>query len=223
MKVLKIEMIHDVVCSWCPIGYANLKQALHNLEVEADFHFLPYELNPDMGIHGEGVDEYLRRRYQWSELKLLNYREHLLSVAEQAGVSIDFANRTHYYNSYKAHRLIHWCEGYNRQKAFNELLIDAYFKQGLNISKTQVLLGLVEKLGLDRSQAEHALISDEIQQQLSLKMKRVQRLELSSVPAFIFEQSTLVTGSNSVEYFEQIIMSLANDEHNALTTQENSQ
>jgi len=208
MKTLKIEMIHDVVCSWCPIGYASLQQALRNLGIEADIYFLPSELNPNMGPMGESIEEHLRRRNQWSQSKLQDYRAHLLAVAEQAGVCIDFSKRTHYFNSNKAHRLIHWSEGYNRQRAMNELLIDAYFKRGLDISNTQVLLDLAEQLGLDRSLAEHALVSNEINQQLLLKKKRVQQFEITSLPAFILNDCTLVTGSHSVEYFEQAILSL---------------
>ena len=79
-------MVHDVVCSWCLIGYANLKQALRNLDMEADICFLPYELNPEMGPKGEGIDDHLARRYQWTRSKLGEYRKHLLAVAKQAGV-----------------------------------------------------------------------------------------------------------------------------------------
>ena len=217
MKTLKIEMVHDVVCSWCPIGYANLKQALRNLDIEADIHFLPSELNPDMGPKGEDIDAHLERRYQWTQSKRKDYRKHLLAVAKQAGVCIDFSKRTHYYNSNKAHRLMHWCEGYDRQQAMNELLIDAYFKRGLDISNTQVLLDLVEQLGLDRSLAAQALTSNEVNQQLLLKQKRVQKLGLTSVPAFIFNEHALVSGSNSVEYFEQAILDLTKTVQPSLT------
>jgi len=208
MKKLKIEMMHDVVCSWCPIGYANLKQALKNLAIEANFNFLPFELNPDMGKEGEGIDEHLGRRYGWSEDRRKGYRQHLLGVAGQAGVTMDFSKRTHYYNTNKAHRLIHWCEGFNKQQAMNELLMTAYFKQGLDINNTQILLNLVEQLGLDRSRAQQALETDETKQQLLVKKQRVQDTEVTSVPAFIFNNRTLVTGSNSVEYFEQAVMAI---------------
>ncbi len=218
MKTLTIEMVHDVVCSWCPIGYANLQQALHNLDIEADIHFLPYELNSDMKPKGEAIDDHLERRYQWSQVKRREYRKHLLVVAKEAGVSMDFSKRTHYYNTNKAHRLMHWCEGYNRQQAMNELLIDAYFKRGLDISNTQVLLDLVEQLGLDRSQAEQALISDELTQQLLPKQERVQALGLTSVPAFILNEHTLISGSNSVEYFEQAILDLTKTIQPSLNT-----
>ncbi|BBB30004.1 DsbA family oxidoreductase [Neptunomonas japonica] len=208
MKTLKIEMIHDVVCSWCPIGYANLQQALRNLDVDAEIHFLPHELNPDMGAKGESIDAHLSRRYQWNQSTLGDYRVNLLAVAKQAGVCIDFSKRSHYYNSNKAHRLIHWCEGYNKQQAMNNLLIDAYFKRGLDISNTQVLLDFAEQLGLDREEGELALMSDDTTQQLQLKKQRVLQQGVTGVPAYIFNGSNLITGSNSVEYFEQVIRGL---------------
>ncbi len=207
MNKLKIEMIHDVVCSWCPIGYANLKQALKNLAIDAECYFLPFELNPGMEVQGEDINDHLAQRYGWSESKRRDYRQNLLAVAEQAGVAMDFSKRTHYYNTNQAHRLIHWCEGFDKQQAMNELLIDAYFKQGLDINNSQVLLNLVEQLGLDRSQAEVALNSAATKQQLAIKKQRVQQADITSVPAFIFNNRTLVTGSNSVEYFEQALSS----------------
>lgn len=210
MNKLKIEMIHDAVCSWCPIGYANIKQALKNLEIDAEFYFLPFELNPEMEVQGEDINDHLAQRYGWSESKRRDYRQNLLAVAEQAGVAMDFSKRTHYYNTHQAHRLIHWCEGFDKQQAMNELLIDAYFKQGLDINNSQVLLNLVEQLGLDRSQAEVALNSDATKQQLAIKKQRVQQAEITSVPAFIFNNRTLVTGSNSVEYFEQALTTINN-------------
>jgi len=205
MIPLKIEMIHDVVCSWCPIGYYNLKQALRNLNTEAEIHFLPRELNPDMRPEGEEIDAHLARRYQWSQSKLRGYRSHLLEVSKQAGVDIDFSRRTHYYNSNKAHRLMHWAERENKQEPMNELLIDAYFKRGLDINNTAILLDLAEQIGLDRQSAEKALTSETVYRQLVNKQRRVDALGVSSIPAFIFNESDLVSGSNSVEYFESKI------------------
>lgn len=208
MNTLKIEMIHDVVCSWCPIGYANLKQALRNLNIKADFYFLPFELNPEMSEQGEDISQHLERRYGWSERKRKEYRKQLLSAADQAGVVMDFSKRAYYYNTQKAHQLLHWSEEVNKQELMNELLITAYFEHGLDVNNTQVLLDLIEKLGLDRSQAELVLDSSEAKQQLMLKKRRVQQSGITSVPAFIFNNRTLLTGSNTVEYFEQALTKL---------------
>ena len=68
MKTLKIEMIHDVVCSWCHIGYHNISKALDNLlhRVSVDFHYLPFQLNPELDHQGVDITEHLCQRNQWS-------------------------------------------------------------------------------------------------------------------------------------------------------------
>ncbi|TDR20688.1 DsbA family oxidoreductase [Marinicella litoralis] len=208
MKTLKIEMIHDIVCSWCPLGYSHMINALQRLNITADFHFLPYELNPDLSETGEAIDRFFERRHQWDQSQLLNYQENLTAVASAAGVTIDFTKRTHYYNSAKAHQLMHWAESYNRQQELNELLIDTNFKHGLDIGNPLILLDLVEQLGLDSSKAKQVLYSGAVDKQLLLKKQRVQELALQSIPAFIVNEGTLISGSNSVNYFEQVLRSI---------------
>jgi predicted DsbA family dithiol-disulfide isomerase len=185
-----------------------MKEALHRLNIKADFHFLPYELNPDMSEQGEPIHRFFERRHQWDQSKLLNYQENVTAVAASAGVSIDFTKRTHYYNSGKAHQLMHWAEGYGRQQELNELLIDAYFKHGLDIGDPLILLGLAEQLGLDSSKTKQVLYSSVVDEQLLLKKQRIQRLAVQSIPAFIINESTLISGSKSVNDFEQDLRSI---------------
>ena len=203
MKQVKVEMIHDLVCSWCPIGYSNLKQALNNLNVKADWYFLPFELNPDMPPEGERINDHLARHYHWSEKKLIEYRVHLLGVANEAGVKMDFSKRTHYYNSHKAHLLMHWSESINQQQTMKERLMKAYFEQGLDIGRMENLLNLVKDLGLDSISAKTFMESKEAEQTLMAKQERVAKIGLSSVPAFIINDNVLITGSNSVSIFEE--------------------
>ena len=203
MKQVKIEMIHDLICSWCPIGYTNLKQALNNLNVKADWYFLPFELNPDMPSEGERINDHLARHYHWSETKLRKYRSHLLAVANEAGVKMDFSKRTHYYNSHKAHLLMHWSESINQQQTMKDRLMKAYFEQGLDIGRTKILLNIVKDLGLDTISAKTFMESKEAEQTMMAKQERVAKIGLSSVPAFIINEHILITGSNSVDIFEE--------------------
>lgn len=115
MKTLKIEMVHDVVCSWCPIGYSNIQKAIDNLGIEVDFHFLPFELNPKMPCEGEEIASYFKRIQGWNSATLLDYQTTLVKTAKNAGVNIDFSKRTHYYNTKNAHKLIHLAEQFNKQ------------------------------------------------------------------------------------------------------------
>ena len=47
---LRIDIVSDVVCPWCIIGFKQLQRALAELgdEVEVDLHWHPFELNPQM-------------------------------------------------------------------------------------------------------------------------------------------------------------------------------
>lgn len=121
---------------------------------------------------------------------------------------MDFSKRTHYYNTHKAHLLLHVSEASNNQQAMNDKLIDAYFKRGLNISDTQALIDLSSEIGLDRDQVEQALLSIEHTTQLEPKKQRVERLKLISVPAIIFNDNRVVASPNAVKYYEQVIINL---------------
>ncbi len=207
---MKIEIVHDMVCSWCPIGYNNLKQALARLEgvIEARISFLPFQLSPDMSERGEEIIPHLMRRMHWSKDQVLEYRRNLLAKGEQAGMQFDFSKRTHYYNTRKAHCLMHWAEKFDKQVAFNEALIEAYFRQGRNIGDDECLLDLCEAIGLDRNDSAWALRSGLLGQEISHKLIRVDRLNIMSIPAFIFDEIHFVSGSNSPLFFENYLMGL---------------
>jgi len=210
-KKLKIEMIHDIVCSWCPIGYNNIMSAIKKSNIDVEFHFLPYELNPFMGEQGESIVSYFSRQMNWNERKLHDYQQSLVTTASKAGVIIDFSKRTHYYSTRSAHLLMHWAAQFNKQLALNECLINAYFKNGQDISNLTILLNIAEELGFDRQKTKTALTSKQLNQELDEKVSRVKVLNLSSIPAFIINETTLISGSNSVGYFEGILSEFSNE------------
>jgi predicted DsbA family dithiol-disulfide isomerase len=175
------------------------------LGIEADIHFLPFELNPNMPKEGETIDYYFKRRQGWLAENLQDYQDSLVKTASDAGVTIDFFKRTHYYNTRKAHKLMHWAEQFNKQTAVNESLIDAYFKHGLDISDTDVILDIVEELGMDRVATQNALTSKQLAQALEKKIKRQQGFKVDSIPAFILNEDTLIAGSNSVKFLENTL------------------
>lgn len=206
---LQITMVHDIVCSWCPIGYNNIKTAIENLKFEVEFNFIPFQLNPNLDENGELISSYFKRQFGWNEVKLHSYQHSLVKTAANAGISIDFSQRTHYYNTHNAHLLMHWAERFNKQKRLNERLIKAYFNDGLDISNLTVLLNIAETVGLDRKQANIALTSSafnkELNQELTKKIQRYQAFNISNIPSFIINYNELISGSNSVDYFEKVL------------------
>jgi len=200
---IKIEQIHDVVCSWCPIGYSNIKAALKQFDkkIEVEFKFLPYELNPQMPKEGESVEVHLKRRNNWNTEELLRYRENLLETATQAGLTYDFGKRTHYWNTAKAHTLIHFAEKFDKQEQVNRVLIQQYFAEGLNVDDTESLANIASSVGLNRDDVIAAFTSPAIAAEMLEKQARVNSFNVRSVPTFIINGKESARGANSVEFF----------------------
>ena len=81
-------MNHDVVCSWCHIGYQNINRALERLsnEVSAEIHYLPFRLNPDMGTLGVDITKHLCQRNQWSIAEVMAYWKSWFAAQDSPGL-----------------------------------------------------------------------------------------------------------------------------------------
>ncbi|GAA3929193.1 DsbA family oxidoreductase [Litoribacillus peritrichatus] len=215
MKTIQVEMIHDITCSWCPIGYRNFVTAVENVreklaerDTQVSIRFLPFQLNPGMSDAGEKIETHLMERYQWSHQQLMDYRKRLIGVAEETGLTYDFSKRTHYYNTEKAHRLMHFAEAQGKQVALHEALIDAYFTEGVNVSDANQLVTLAEAVGLNTEGLMDELNAQARSNALKAKYQRVGRQSVKSVPAFIIDGNQFISGSNSVVFFERYLSEL---------------
>lgn len=195
---LKVEMVYDMVCSWCPIGFRNIQAAIKALNIEVEFRFLPFELNPNMSDDGQLISDYFEQQFRWNDNRLKQYQTNLVATAKNAGVCIDFSKRRYYFNTCKAHKLMHWVQGFNKQIEFNESLIKAYFELGLDISQTDVLLQIIKDVGLDPHSALLALKDPQVEQALIDKTRDYIAFNITSIPTFILDGSYLLQGSSSV-------------------------
>lgn len=191
---LKIEMIDDIVCSYCPIGCNNINAAINNLKIDVDFLLLPFELNSNMTETSDLIARYFSRRKGWNEDKLPDYQKSLVTTATIAGVNVGFSKRPHYHPTRNAHLLMHRAEQLNKQTQLNERLIKAYFKEDQDISNLIVLLNIAQVLDLDRLKANAALISTELSYELNKKTARYKTFKFSSIPALILNENALISG-----------------------------
>lgn len=210
MVKITIEAIHDLVCSWCPIGRSNLKAALKILDkqIEVEIKYLPFELNPDMPPEGETIETHLMQRNGWTKQQFMDYRTDLIGVTKEAGLVYDFSKRTHYYNTAKAHRLVHFAQAFKKQDAVVDALTEQYFTQGVNLSEDKNLLDIATSVGLDREQVERALSKTgivDVSENIQHKYDRVREFAVGSVPAFIVNGTEFVQGVNSVDFFVQYL------------------
>ena len=161
-----------------------------------------------MPKEGESIEDHLKRRNNWSTEELLRYRNNLVETAIQAGLTYDFTKRTHYWNTAKAHTLIHFAEKFDKQEQVNRVLIQQYFTEGLNVDDAESLANIASSVGLNRDDVIAALTSPEIAAEMAEKQARVHNFNVRSVPTFIINDIELVPGANSVEFFVQYFSDL---------------
>ncbi|MBS0580089.1 MAG: DsbA family oxidoreductase [Proteobacteria bacterium] len=210
---LKIDFVSDVSCPWCVIGLRSLEAALSKIgdAVAADIHFQPFELNPDMAPEGEDVGEHIARKYGSSAAQVTQNQEMIRTRGADLGFDFRFAKRGRIYNTFDAHRLLHWAEGSGRQKALKEALFAAYFTEGRDPSSREVLAEVAGKVGLDAERARQILASGEYADEVRAREQLYLRSGIHAVPAVILNERYLVQGGQPVEVFERAIRKAVED------------
>ncbi|MGV8943000.1 DsbA family oxidoreductase [Thermomonas sp.] len=210
---LRIDFVSDIVCPWCAIGLASLEQALQRVagDVLAEIHFQPFELNPQMSAEGEDITEHLQKKYGLSEAQMTENREHIHARGAELGFTFGKDARTRTYNTFDAHRLLHWAamQGAGKQAALKHALLGAYFTDGRNVSDHATLLDIVRAVGLPAERAQQILGSEEFANDVRMDEARYQRSGISSVPAVIINQRHLISGGQPVEVFERALRQIA--------------
>ncbi len=208
---LKIEFVSDVVCPWCAIGLASLEQALATLgdEVKTEITFRPFELNPQMVPEGEDIDEHLVKKYGGTPAQFESARANIR--ARGAALGFTFGQRSRIWNTFDAHRLLHWAEveGSGRQHALKRALLEAYHGQGRNPSDPAVLLDVVAAVGLDRERAAAILASDEYADAVRADEQTWLQAGIHSVPSVVVNRQHLIQGGQPPEVFVQALRQIA--------------
>ncbi len=156
-----IDFVSDVVCPWCALGATALEQAIENVagEVSVELTFKPFELNPDMPAEGKNAVEHLMRKYRRTADEVTASKAMQIARGEAIGFKFDLEKRSHFYNTFDAHRLLFWASQEGRQIALKRALLRAYFADGQNPSDHQTLVRLAAEAGLDAERAGEVLAS----------------------------------------------------------------
>jgi predicted DsbA family dithiol-disulfide isomerase len=204
---LRIDFVSDVSCPWCVIGLKSLEQALAKLDgtVQAEIHFQPFELNANMPPEGEDIGEHIARKYGSTPEQMAQSREAIRARGEQLGFTFAMDKRGRIYNTFDAHRLLHWAGLEGRQKQLKMALFDAYFTQGQDPSSHEVLLKVAGDVGLDTVKAAEVLASDAYADEVRAQERFYQQNGINSVPAVIINERHLISGGQPPEVFEQAL------------------
>ena len=206
---LDLAFVSDVACPWCAIGLASLDQALARLPAEwnATLRVEPFELNPDMGAEGAEVVPYLARKYGRTPEQIAQVQARIRERG--AAVGFTFGPRNHVWNTFDAHRMLHWAGLEGRALELKRALLRAYHGEGRNPGAKDVLLELAGEVGLDPLRAKAILESDEYAAEVRERERFWLQRGVAGVPLVVVNDSHAIEGAQSPEGYEQALRRIA--------------
>lgn len=213
MTSLTIDFVSDVACPWCAVGLAALEQALARVdgEIDAELRFHPFELNPAMGPEGQDVVAYLSEKYGTTAEQQAQTRETIRQRGAEVGFSFRPEGRGRIWNTFDAHRLLHWAgqEDAAKQHRLKKALLEAYHGRAESPADAQVLLSAAAQAGLDAERARAILAGDEFALEVRAQEQHFQRAGIHSVPAVILNNQYLISGGQPAAVFEDALRRIA--------------
>ena len=211
MARLKIDFVSDVSCPWCAVGLSSLEGAIARLgeQIEVELHFQPFELNPQMPPEGQDIIEHLSQKYGSTPDEIRRNGEAIRARGEEVGFTFNMDRRTRTYNTFDAHRLLHWAGMHNCQRELKHALLKAYFTDGQDPSSHEVLVRLAATVGLDPARASEILASDAYAHDVREQERFYLDQGINSVPAVIINDRHLISGGQPPDVFERALRQIA--------------
>ena len=225
MTRLRIDLVSDIACPWCAIGYARLQQALESLHgaIEVDLHWRAFELNPDPALVPEPILPALCRKYGVPAAQMQQSQQMLMQLAAGLGLNFSGMEQRLTCNTFDAHRLLKWAADtypvkteqalsaqiVSAQTALKLALFEAYFGRAEQVSEHDVLLRCVAAAGLDADAAAQVLLSTQFADDVRAEEAAYQQAGISSVPAFVINQRYLISGAQEPAQLAETLQQIA--------------
>jgi len=213
MNKIKIDIISDVVCPWCIIGYKHLETAINDLGLadKIDIEWQPFELNPDMPAEGENLRAHSARKYGTTPEGSIKARLNITEQAKKAGFTFSYYDEMKMINTRHLHVLLEYARELGKQHALKLQLFKAFFSDQADISDFGVLTKVLEEVGLNAQEALAKLNNTDRIEQVVQVENTWQQLGISSVPTFVFNKKSAVSGAHPVETLKQILTELVEE------------
>lgn len=208
---LRIDIVSDVMCPWCIIGYRQLAKALEATQVAHEIHWHPFELNPEMPPEGQNTRAHIIEKYGSTPEQSEQSRQQMTALGTDLDFDFRFTEDMRMHNTFNAHQLLHWADEQGRRHDLKMALFTAHFTDGRDLSDLAVLAAVAGEIGLDPAEALTVLQDQRFASEVRKAEKFWTQQGISGVPAVIFDAQHLVTGAQGVENYTSILKQLTNE------------
>lgn len=208
---LHIEIVSDVSCPWCVIGYKSLSIALNRLAIACKIVWKPFELNPAMPAEGQQLAEHLHEKYASTKAQIEHMTGEITARGAALGFPFHFMDEGRIYNTFNAHRLLYWSLKFKKQTELKLALFSLYFSEGGNPASIDELLKTVAKVGLPTSEAREILETKQYENEVRAEEAKYLHMGINMVPTFIFNGKYKIVGGQTEKQFEKILQAIIKD------------
>jgi predicted DsbA family dithiol-disulfide isomerase len=210
---LKIDIVSDVSCPWCIIGYKSLSKALAKLapQVGAKIIWHPFELNPGMPIEGQHLGEHMHQKYGSSRADSDHAREMITARGAELDFQFNFKDEGRIYNTFNAHCLLYWARQFDKQTELKLALFKLYFTEGGNPGNVEALIQTAARAGLPPDDARKILGTGQFVNEVRAEEKKYLEMGIVSVPTFIINDKYLITGGQPVDAFVDTLQKIIDE------------
>ena len=207
---IKIDIVSDVVCPWCTIGYKRLEKAISELGIEdqVEIEWQPFELNPQMPEEGQNVIEHIGEKYGASLEQQRASQQHMAEAGAELGFTFDYFDEMRMANTLEAHILLEYAKAFDKQTELKMRLTTSFFSERKDVSKRDVLKQALLDVGLNAEEGMAKLDNEEARIEVKTKEGYWQNMGVTSVPTIVFNRTSAVTGAQPVEVFKEVLSEL---------------
>ena len=202
MDKLRIDIVSDVVCPWCVIGFLNLQKAMTQLspKVEFEINWKPYELHPEIPENGYDKKLYMQQRFGDLSGKASPYKQ-IEKIGKSLGFDFNFSKSERIPNTFNAHRLLWKAREFGIQTELSEALFKCYFTEGKDIGSKEVLLEVATKVGMDFKTIQLFLDSKEGGKETADEEMSFIEKSIGAVPTYFINEKYIIQGGQEPETF----------------------
>ena len=210
---LKIDIVSDVVCPWCTIGYKRLEKAISELGIEdqVEIEWQPFELNPNMPAEGQNVNEHITEKYGSTVEEQKASKQNMTEVGEALGFTFDYFDEMRMVNTFDAHVLLEYAKDFGKQTELKMRLTGSFFSERKDVSKRDILKQALLDVGLNAEEGLATLDNETARNEVRTKQNYWKSLGVNSVPTIVFNRKSAVTGAQPVDVFKQVLTELISE------------